>query len=402
MFELPNRRNRFMVGKKISLFKLFGFEVHVDWSWIIIVFLVTWSLARGILPSYYGGFSETTYWVLGVVGALGLFLSIIFHELCHSLVARRFGMPIKGITLFVFGGVAEMEEEPPNPKAELFMAAAGPLSSLALSGLFFGFHFLLKASGQAQHVTIVLDYLWKINLILAAFNTVPAYPLDGGRIFRAALWKWKNSLKWATRIASYFGSGFGFLLMFLGFLNIFRGALVGGIWWIVIGLFVRNASLMSYRKVIMLQGLKGEPVKRFMKTDVITVPADISVGELVEDYIYRHHYKMFPVVQNDSLLGCITTHEVKGIPRKDWNRTTVEQTMAPCTDENTISPDADATEALTSMNKNRQSRLMVLEGDRLVGIIALKDLLQFLALKMELEGEGKPPLVESGSDGDRI
>jgi Zn-dependent protease/predicted transcriptional regulator len=322
---------------------------------------------------------------MGIVGALGLFGSIIFHELCHSLVARRFGLPMKSITLFVFGGVAEMDEEPPSPKAEFYMAIAGPLSSLVLGGVLFGLYYLLDKAGLPPQVSAILRYLGSINIILAAFNMVPAYPLDGGRVLRSALWKWKNDLKWSTRIASYVGSGFGFLLMALGIINIFRGGIIGGVWWIMIGLFVRNASLMSYRKVLTTRALKGEHVRRFMKENVQSVSANTSVQDLVEEYIYRYHFKMYPVLSGGKLTGCVTTRDVREVPREEWEVTPVGNVMNSCSDENTINPDADATEALNRMNKSGNSRLMVVEGDQLVGIIALKDLLEFLSLKLELE-----------------
>ncbi len=374
-----------MLGKRVSLFKLFGFEVHADWSWIILALLITWSLAMGVFPAYFDGFSTTTYWIMGVVGALGLFGSIVFHELCHSLVARRFGLPMKGITLFVFGGIAEMDEEPPTAKAEFFMAVAGPLASVVLGGALFGLYYFSENAGMPRQISAVLQWLGSINIILAVFNMVPAYPLDGGRVLRAALWKWKDDLKWSTRIASYVGSGFGFLLMALGIVNIFRGGIIGGMWWILIGLFVRNASLMSYRKVLMTRALKGEPVRRFMKENVESVSANTSVQDLVEEHIYKHHFKMYPVLRGDRLTGCVTTRDVKEVPREDWDATPVAEVMSSCSDENTIGPDADATEALTRMNKTGNSRLMVVEGEQLVGIIALKDLLEFLSLKLELE-----------------
>jgi len=376
-----------MFGKRIDLFKLFGFAVRLDMSWAIIVVLVTWSLAEGFFPSHYGGLSRVTYWGMGAAGALGLFGSIIFHELSHSLVARRYGLPIKGITLFIFGGVAEMDEEPPSPKAEFLMAMAGPIASVVLGLGFYGLYQVSKASGWSKPVIGVIGYLGFINGLLAAFNLIPGFPLDGGRILRSILWGWKNNLRWATRIASKIGAGFGLVLILLGALNVLRGELVGGMWWVLIGLFLRNAATMSYQQLMVRKALEGEPVRRFMVSKPVTVSPSISIEQLVEDYIYKHHFKMYPVVEDSKLTGCITIQQVKGIPRSEWRQRTVGELAKPCSPDNTIHPEDDATKALSSMSRNRASRLMVVDGDRLVGIIALKDMLTFLSLKVELEEE---------------
>jgi len=376
-----------MFGKRITLFKLLGFEVRLDLSWLIIAVLVTWSLARAVFPAYFENLSILTYWWMGIVGALGLFLSVIVHEFAHSLVARRFGLHMKGITLFIFGGVAEMADEPPSAKAEFFMAIAGPATSVLLGLLLLGITALGGWAGWTKPVLGVLSYLWAINLVLAAFNLLPAFPLDGGRVLRAALWGWTKQLRQATRIASLVGSGFGILLIGVGVFNIIRGDFVGGIWWFLIGMFVRSASQGSYQQLLVRQVLAGEPVRRFMVTDPVTVPYYISVEQLVEDYIYKHHFKMYPVVQEDKLVGCVSTREVKEIPRSEWDQHTVKEISKSCTGENTIPPDTDATAALALMNRTRNSRLMVVEDGRLLGIIALKDLLRFLSLKLDLEGK---------------
>jgi Zn-dependent protease len=190
-----------MFGKRIRLFKLFGFEVRIDWSWIILAILVAWSLSVGFFPFRFRNLSTETYWLMGIVGALGLFFSIIFHEMSHSLVARRYGMPMKGITLFIFGGVAEMGEEPSSAKTELMMALAGPISSIVMALVFYGISLLGRQGEWPQPVIGVIQYLSYINGLLAGFNLIPAFPLDGGRILRSILWGWKSNLRWATRIS---------------------------------------------------------------------------------------------------------------------------------------------------------------------------------------------------------
>jgi len=376
-----------MFGKQITLFKLFDFKVRIDVSWIFIAVLITWSLAKGAFPHYYKGLSAGTYWWMGVTGALGLFASIVFHELCHSLVARRFGLPIRGITLFIFGGVAEMEEEPPSAKAEFFMAIAGPISSIFIGFVLYGTSILSRKAGLPISVTGVVSYSAQINWILAAFNLLPAFPLDGGRVFRSVLWLWKGNLQWATRISTQIGSGFGFSLSFVGILFIIRGSFVSGIWILLIGMFLRNASQVSYKRLLILQILGSETVRRFMKPDPVAAPSSISIADLVENYIYKYHFKMFPVVKDEKLIGCISTREVKAITREEWDQRTVEEFTKPCSSTNTITSDVDAVKALSIMNQTGNSRLMVTEDNRLVGIISLKDLLRFLSLKMNLEGE---------------
>ncbi len=374
-----------MFGKEITLFKLFGFAVKVDLSWLFIALLVTWSLAEGFFPQNLKGLPPSVYWTMGVVGALGLFASIIFHEFWHSLVARRYGLPMKGITLFIFGGISEMSEEPQDAKTEFMMAAAGPASSIVLGGLFYLVYRLGEGVGWSAPVNGVLGYLAFINWILAAFNLLPAFPLDGGRILRSGLWKWKGDLKKATRTASRFGSGFGFVLIGLGILSFFSGNLIGGLWYCIIGLFLRNAARMSYRQVLIRDALAGERVADLMNPEPVTVPPDITLQQLVEDYVLKFHFKMFPVVAGGQLLGCINSGRVKEIPRDEWQVEKVEEAALPCSDENTVTADAPASRALAVMNRSRNSRLMVVENGRLVGVISLKDILGSLSFRMDFE-----------------
>jgi Zn-dependent protease len=376
-----------MWGNRVTLFKLLGFEVRLDASWLIIAALIIWSLATGYFPTDYKDLTSATYWWMGAAGALGLFASIIFHELCHSIVAQRFGIPMKGITLFIFGGVAEMDKEPPSPKSEFLMAIAGPISSGFLSFLFYQLHALSDTLALSVPVQGVLHYLGWINAILAIFNLVPAFPLDGGRVLRSILWHMTNNLRWATRIASNCGAWFGSILIFLGIFTFLGGNIVGGLWWILIGMFLRGASRTSYEQLLIQKAFKGESVRLFMKTDPVTVPRWLPLKEFVEEYIYKYHFKMFPVQDNGRLIGCITTRNIKEIPREEWEHRTVGEIARDCTRENSISPDADALAALSIMSKGGHSRLIVVEKDRLIGVISIKDLLAFLALKLDLEEE---------------
>ncbi len=376
-----------MFQRSVRIFRLFGFEVKVDPSWLILAVLITWSLARRLFPAYYENLSLTSYWWMGVAGTLGLFLAIVFHELSHSLVARRRGLPMKGITLFIFGGVAEMEEEPENPRTELEMAAAGPIASIV-----FGLFFLLlrgaaKAGGWPIPVLGVVTYLAFINFILAAFNLLPAFPLDGGRILRSLLWRRQGSLRRATRTASRIGSGFGTALIILGAISFIYGNIIGGVWQFLIGLFLRTAAQSSYRQVVIRKTLEGEKVERFMNREPVSVPSGASVEELVNDYVYRHHFKMYPVVEGERLAGCVTTRRIKEVPREEWSKRRVGELINGCSEENSVSPETDAVEALAVMNRTENGRLLVVEDGRLVGLITLKDLLRFLSVKLDLEGD---------------
>jgi Zn-dependent protease/predicted transcriptional regulator len=374
-----------MFGKPIPLFKLAGFQVGLDWSWLVIAVLITWTLSSGVFPYYYPDLTPAAYWSMGVIAALGLFASIVLHELGHATVARRYGLPIRRITLFIFGGVAEMEAEPERPAAEFWVAIAGPIVSFLVGLVFWLLLQAAAGAGAGVPVVGVLAYLASINVILAVFNLVPAFPLDGGRILRAALWHWKGSLRWATRISSAIGGGFGILLIVLGVYRVLIGDFVGGMWWFLIGLFVRFAAQASYQQVLMREALRGVPVRRIMSADPVTVPSGITIAQLIDDYIYRHHHDMFPVVDNGRLVGCVSMNDIKRLPRDRWSAITVAEIMQPCSEATAISPDKDAMEVLSLMTRTQNSRLMVTEGDRVVGIVTLRDVLNFLNVKLNLE-----------------
>lgn len=374
-----------MFGKSVQLFTLFGFKVKVDFSWTFLALLIAWSLAQGYFPGIYSGLPPATYWWMGIAGTIGLFFSIVFHEMAHSIVARRYGLPIRGITLFLFGGVAEMEEEPQSAKAEFLMAIAGPIASVVLAGLFYGASVLLVQLGQTEAVIGVFRYLGFLNALLAGFNLVPAFPLDGGRVLRAFLWHWFGDMSRATKIAARSGSLFGLVLIGYGVITAASGGLTVGIWYVLIGLFLRGAADSSYRRVIMKQALAGEPVSRFMTPNPITVPPDITLRQFVDDWVYRYYHEMFPVVEAGHLRGCLTINRLKGIDHEHWDRTKVGDVMLGCRDETAIDADEDAMIALSRMQKYARSRMMVTRQGELVGVVALKDLMRLVALRLELE-----------------
>lgn len=374
-----------MFGKGVRLFSLCGFEVRIDWSWLFIALLLSWSLARGVFPAFYPELSNTIYWLMGIIGALGLFGSIVLHELGHSLIARRFGIPMKGITLFIFGGVAEMGAAPPNAKSEFWMAIAGPIVSLLLGVVFLLLYRLGIAVDWPVPLIGVLGYLGWINLILLVFNLIPAFPLDGGRVLRSALWASKKNLRWATRIASMIGSTFAFILIGWGIVRFLFGDFIGGIWYVFLGWFLHQAAQASYTQVLMRETLAGEPVRRFMNEAPITVSPDTSIQDLVDNYFYKHPHKVYPLVEQDSLVGCVNIDDVKRIPKSEWATHSARELATPCNPESTIRPDVEAADALSNMSRAHVNRLMVVDHGHLLGIVALKDLMLFFSRKLELE-----------------
>jgi Zn-dependent protease/predicted transcriptional regulator len=374
-----------MFGKRFDLFTLLGFRVSIDTSWFFLAVLVTWSFATGVFPAWNPSLSTVTYWLMGAAGAVGFFLSIVTHELAHSIVARRHGVAMRGITLFIFGGVAEMTDEPPSAQAEFRVAIAGPLSSTVIALACLVAARAARTLEWPVPIEGVFFNLGVINGVLVLFNLIPAFPLDGGRVLRSALWSWKKNLTWATFITSRIGVGFSYALMGWGVLRVIDGDHIGGIWSFLIGLFLRGAANMSYQQIAVRRSLEGESVRRFMRTDPITAPADISIENLVQNYVYHYHYKMFPVVEGESLLGCIRTSEIKQIPRDEWGRYTVRDVTIPVCEENSVVPDVAAARALAKMRQSGTSRLLVIENGRLAGVITLRDLLAYLSLKIELE-----------------
>jgi len=375
-----------MRKNEVVLFEIAGFAVKVDWSWVILAILIAWSLAEGFFPSLYSGLPSITYWWMGIAGVVGLFLSILLHELSHSIVARHYKVPIHGITLFIFGGVAELDEEPLSPEIELRMAIAGPILSIGLAALFYVTTLVGQASNWAEPLIGVASYLASLNLILALFNLVPAFPLDGGRVLRAYLWRRWRDLHRATRVASNAGIWFAFTLMGIGVLSIIAGDLGSGIWWILIGLFLRNAAAGSYYELRARELMRAHKVRDFMSRSPIAVSSDMSIQQLVDEFVLRHHHEFFPVVDNGRIIGAVGLRQIKDVAREAWSKTTVGDVLVPVSEANAIEAQVDAMTALKELQRRKASRLMVVDGGILVGILALKDLLKHLSLQVQLEG----------------
>lgn len=378
-----------MFGTGTTLFKLFGFEIRVDLSFLLIAVLVGASLASGYFPAVHEGLPVTTYWILGFFAVAGIFASIVLHELGHSLVARRFGMEMRGITLHMFGGAAELADEPTSPTAELLVAAAGPATSLLLAGLL-----KLAAVGMADvassqlPVEVLLRYLAGLNLVLAIFNLLPAFPLDGGRILRALLWMRAGDHDRATRLAARIGAGLGFGLAALGALQIVAGHLGDGLWTILIGFFIRSAAIASGLDLAARRMLGDATVARFMTPDPVTVPVGLSLADFVEEVVYRTRHDTYPVIDGAgrprglAVVGALST-----VPRETWPSTSVMEIAEPVAPESTVGPQVPAKQALDLMRRSGRSRLLVVDDGRLIGLLTLKDLLDTLTLRMRIEGE---------------
>jgi Zn-dependent protease len=376
-----------MFAHRIKLFALFGFQVWIDASWLLIATLIAWTLAAAVFPAAIPGLGASTYWWMAIAGTIGLLFSIVFHETAHSLVARRYGIEIRGITLFVFGGVAEMPAEPRSPRAEFLMALAGPVSSLVLSAGLFALAAVIGSLHGPQTIAEVVGYLGELNLILGLFNLVPAFPLDGGRMLRAALWGWRQDVAWATRIAAASGNAFGILLIVLGVLEVLRGDFIGGMWQFLIGMFLRTAASAGYQQTMAQRLLADVSVAQVMTPDPVSVPPDLPIARFVEDYLYRFHHREFPVARNGVLLGRVGTRQVAALDRSLWADTAVSAVALSCTPEDTIAPQAGALQAIAQMAGSGRIHLFAVSGGRLVGVVSRHDLMELLSVKLELVGD---------------
>ncbi len=379
-----------MFGRGVTLFRIFGFEIRIDLSFLLIAVLIGGSLASGYFPAVHEGLPASTYWILGFFAVVGIFASIVLHELVHSLVARRFGMEMRGITLHMFGGAAELEDEPTSPTAELMVAAAGPATSFALAAILKLLAMATAGLSSSQlPVELLLRYLASLNLVLGIFNLLPAFPLDGGRILRAALWLKGGDHDKATRLASHIGAGLGFGLAALGVMQILAGRLGDGLWTVLIGFFIRSAAIASGLDLAARRMLGDATVARFMTPDPVTVPVALSLTDFVEEVVYRTRHDTYPVTDGaERPRGLVAVGALSGVPREAWPSTSVMEIAEPIEAGGTVAPDLPAKEALDLMRKSGRSRLLVVdESGRLVGLLTLKDLLETLTLRMRIEGE---------------
>ncbi|RIA55955.1 site-2 protease family protein [Dichotomicrobium thermohalophilum] len=366
-----------MFGRSYYLFSLLGFRIGLDASWFILAFLIVWSLSTGYFPAVIEGLPQVTYLWMGVLGALGLFASLIFHELAHAVVARQYDLRISGITLFVFGGVAQLEEEPRTAKAEFLVAIAGPIASILLSALFFG----VSASGifgGIDPLLAVIGYLAIINFILAAFNMVPAFPLDGGRILRAILWWWSGNMSRATRMAATVGGGLGIALMAFGAYNAFTGIVVAGMWQILIGFFIYRAAGMAREQAGNLPGPGHAHIGAIIDRDQPRVPADASLETAAQDYFYRLRPRILLVEDGERVVGTLTLGDYAHVPKMQWGDIPVRQVMQPLTDQPMAQPAEPAKEVLKRMVREGHTHVVIVDTGRVVGVLSRRDIMNFV------------------------
>jgi Zn-dependent protease/predicted transcriptional regulator len=364
--------------------RVFGIEIEVDWTWFIIFAILVLALSGGLFQDKLPGLSLPDRWLFGLITALLFFSSVLLHELAHSVVARRNGLGITGITLFIFGGVSKMADEPRSPAMELKIAIAGPATSVALSVIFFLLARVMGAVSGAKVVEIICYYLGWVNGMLAAFNLLPGFPLDGGRVLRAGLWRALANLGEATRIASYLGQGLGVVLVVLGVASFFIPFRFGSIWLAFIGWFLIQAAQASYQQLILRQALSTVAVSRIMTAEVAWVPADTTLDQVVHDYVMAYNHPAFPVFDGGNLLGLLCLADIRSRPREQWHYTTARQVVPPLSGDYTIAPSANAWEALVRISSGSCGRLLVVSEGRMQGIVSRTDIMRAMRMRVEL------------------
>lgn len=367
-----------MFSNAVKLFSINGFDIKVDPSWLIIASLVTWSLSQQYFPGVLPDAPEATYLTMALVGMLGLFASLLLHELAHSVVARYLGVTIKSITLFIFGGMAELGAEPSSPRDEFWIALAGPIMSLCLALGFWTFAQVATFISTATALVAVLSYLALINLVLALFNLVPAFPLDGGRVLRAYLWHRSGNALTATRAASRSGAIFAYFLMVLGIVALFQGAVFAGLWQLMIGGFVLIAARSSYTSQLARTAFEGKSVSALMVRDPVTVGPEMTLSAFVNQIMLRHRVSFAPVVEGNVLLGHIDQSVLSGIDRENWGNTRVGDVFVGLDQSAMIAPEMPVPLLLDLIAKTGRRKFMVVTDHHLLGVITLADLARYL------------------------
>ena len=364
----------------LRLIRIAGIDIGVHYSWIFIFLLLSWALAQGFFPQLYPEWEARTYWITGVVAALLLFVSVLLHELAHSLVAKARGIAVHSITLFLFGGVSRLEEEPEKPIVEFAVSIVGPLTSLALAGICWG---LLQLVGSRQGMPAgILTYLAVVNTVLAIFNLLPGYPLDGGRVLRAILWQRTGNLMRATNITATVGRFMGWGLIALGLLQAFAGNW-GGLWLAFIGWFLSNSADASRRQLGMREQLAGVRVRDVMAPNPITISPDTTVAALVSSVFGRQLGRAVPVCRNNRIVGIATVTDVKELPQEKWEETAVSAVM---TREPLygVQADDDLNTAMKLITKHDVNQVLVMDDTKCAGLVTRADILNYLQLSQEL------------------
>jgi Zn-dependent protease len=389
------------MGKGIRIAKLFGINIEVDWSWLLILLLVVWNLST-TFAQVHSDWSTLFTVALGILAALLFFLSVLLHELAHSLVAKSQGLPVNKITLFLFGGVSNIREEPKSPGNEFAMAILGPVTSIVIGLvllLLAGVGLQIQNLSQIDPMEFLQDlgalrtlavWLGSINVILGVFNLIPGFPLDGGRVLRSIIWAITDNLRTATRWASYVGQGIAWLMITSGIAMIFGiripffgQGLVNGVWLILIGWFLNNAAIRSYRQLVVRDVLENVPVRQMTKRNPPTVSGDISVENLIEDHIMQTDDHAFPVMEEGKLAGIVCLDDVRRVPAAERPTKTVSEIMTPKSELIAIGPDDPANDALDEISKRSIRQLIVLENGKLFGLVRRRDIVRYLQLQSD-------------------
>ena len=372
-----------MLRDGIPIGRVFGISLRLHYTWFIIFVLVTWTLAVQYFPVEYPSWSPTTSILAGVITSLLFFGSVLAHELMHSVVAQKEGIPVRSITLFIFGGVSQMSEEPKRPQDEFRMAFAGPLTSLILGGIFLAIQFW--PSDLPAFIHGISKWLGIINISLAGFNLIPGFPLDGGRVLRSLLWWRSGDLLKSTRIAANMGRGIGYLLIFGGIaLGFITRDWFSGLWLVLIGWFLENAASGSYRQLALQNMLQGHTAKEAMTQDCPAVTPELNIERLLNEHILNSARRCFPVVQKDEVLGLVTLHNIKVVPRDQWSRKTVADVMTPYSKLKSVKPDDDLSNVLRILTEENINQVLVMKDSNMLGMIARDNLLSFINVRSEL------------------
>jgi Zn-dependent protease/CBS domain-containing protein len=374
-----------MLFKRHTHFHVFGFEIKADASWLFLVILIGWMLSTKTFPAMLPGQQDTIYQFMAVAAIAGILVSIIAHEVAHAIIAEYYKMPILGITLFIFGGVAEMKGEPSHPKGECLMAIAGPAMSLMM-GLIFNALSNLSAVGGADSISVCLAYLGTINFIIAAANMLPAFPLDGGRALRAILWARKKNLVEATRIASSLGATFAYgILGYACYVIVMHDDLLQGMWWSLFGFFLHGSASYAVQQTEHRTILGPETVARFMLRNPVTISPDLTITEVVDRYISQHYQRSFPVVENGRLVGLLNLQSILVLDRHKWQWLHVGSTMEPVSDKNSIAAHTSAAEAMDHMQRENREFILVAENEKLQGILSIRDIMAYLSINTKID-----------------
>jgi Zn-dependent protease len=372
-----------MLTGAIKLFTIRGIEVRLDYSWFIIFVLVTWSLAGQYFPDQYPEWPALIYWTLGVVTSLLFFVSVLLHELAHSFVAQARGIRVPRITLFIFGGAAQIAEEPKSAGDEFVMALAGPAMSV-LIGAVSGLLWMLFKNQGLEPLAALFGWLALINVVLAVFNLIPGFPLDGGRVLRALVWGATRDMARSTRIAAGVGRGVAFFFIFVGIYQVFNGLVINGIWMAFIGWFLLQAASSSSRQQAMKSLLAGHTAGEVMWTDCPFVEADTRIHDLVYRHIMHTGRRCFPVLENEKVSGIVTLHNVKSVPAEQWPHTQVRSIMIPAEELKAVSPETPLTKIMEMMAGDGVNQAPVVKDGSFLGMVTREAVMEFLRAKSEL------------------